>query len=159
MSFEVHIRKARRSEADDLGEVFFKAVREGPSPYTEAQRAAWAPAPRTGADWADRVFAGEVMTAEAGDGSLAGFVTMDATGYSDFAYILPEARGRGLFRRLYTPLEADALAAGARRFSTHASLMARPAYEAVGFSVVRDETVEVNGERLDRFDMEKLTGA
>ena len=30
-------------DAAQLADVFFAAVREGPSPYTEAQRAAWLP--------------------------------------------------------------------------------------------------------------------
>lgn len=153
MEFEVHIRKARREEANALGRVFHAAVRAA-SAYSEAQRAAWSPAPRSGSDWADRLFKGAVMVGEA-DGALVGFVTLDAAGYSDFAYILPAARGRGLFRRLYLPLEAEFAAGGVRAFSTHTSLMARPAYASVGFSVVKPETVEIRDQRFDRFEMVK----
>ncbi len=155
MSVEVYIRKARRAEADALGEVFFHAVRDGATAYTAAQRTAWAPQPPAGEAWEKRLFAGEVMTAEMRGGGLAGFVTLDGTGYSDFAYILPACRGRGLFRRLYQPLEDEAAAAGVRSLRTHASLHARPAYEAVGYHVVRPETVEIGVERFDRFEMEK----
>jgi putative acetyltransferase len=45
---------------------------------------------------------------------------------------------------------------GHGRLWVHASLMAEPAFAAVGFSVKRPEEVEIGGERFQRFEMEKI---
>jgi len=46
---------------------------------------------------------------------------------------------------------------GEARLSTHASLlMARPAFEAMGFRVIAAERIARSGEYLDRFEMEKI---
>ena len=132
----------------------FAAVREGPSPYTQAQRAAWVPAPREGAAWTERLSAQHVVVAEGEDGPL-GFMSLAKGGYVDLAYVVPHARGTGLFRRLYEAVEAEARARGETRLTTHASLMAEPAFAAVGFAVTAREVVEIAGERLARAAMEK----
>ncbi|WP_439123896.1 hypothetical protein [Marivita sp.] len=43
MSQPFTLRFARLEDHDALGMVMFRAVREGDSPYSEAQRAAWMP--------------------------------------------------------------------------------------------------------------------
>ena len=75
--------------------------------------------------------------------------------YVDFAYIRPGFQGSGLFRRLYAAIEEAALETGQTRLTVHASLMAQPAFSAMGFEITQRETVEVRGEQLDRFAMKK----
>lgn len=83
-------------------------------------------------------------------------MSLDPKGYIDFAYILPEARGMGIFRGLYLHIEKRARDNDLGRLSTHASLMAEPAFAAMGFEVVQRETVEIGGVELSRFAMEKF---
>ncbi|WP_299673447.1 GNAT family N-acetyltransferase [uncultured Roseobacter sp.] len=151
------IRWARPADADDLGAVFFAAVREGPSPYTEAQRAAWLEAPPQGQSWADRLAPLDVAVAEV-EGAVVGFMSIEPGGYIDLAFIRPEHRGRGLVRQLFDRVEAHARGAGEARLWTHASLMAQPAFRAMGFSTIHHETVVRNGESLQRAKMEKTLG-
>ena len=141
-------------DAAALSQVFFDAVRDGPSPYTQAQRMAWmpqAPAPEV---FADRLRAQHVVLAEA-KGTVVGFMTLAEDGYLDLAYILPSHRGSGLFGMLYRKLEAAARELGIARLHTHASLMAQPAFRKVGFLTIQNETVERAGEHLQRAEMEK----
>ena len=137
-----------------LGEVMFDAVRNGESRYSERERAAWVDAPRVGPAWSARLAAQHIILAEDGTGIL-GFMSLAPGGYIDFAYIRPEARGNGLFRTLMAQIEGRALANNERRLWTHASLMAEPAFRAVGFDVVAREVVELNGERFDRAEMRR----
>ncbi len=149
------IEWAVRSDHDALADVLFDAVRRGPSLYTERQRAAWAPSPRRGDAWAARLD-GQAIAIARNAGGIAGFISLAADGYVDFAYIRPEAQGTGLFRRLFTQVERLARERGEPRLWVHASLMAQPAFAAMGFTVVEHETVEIAGERLERVTMEKV---
>jgi putative acetyltransferase len=113
---------ATPTDAAELADVMFDAVRNGPSKYTDAQRAAWVPERRR---------------------------------YIDFAFIRPEAQGSGLFRRLFELVEAHARAANEARLWVHASLMAQPAFAAVGFSVVEHQNVQIGDQIFQRAMMEK----
>ncbi|WP_299648965.1 GNAT family N-acetyltransferase [uncultured Tateyamaria sp.] len=151
---DMHLRGMIAGEADALGRVMFRAVREGQSDYTDAQRRAWCSAPPAGDIWAAKLERQVTVVVEA-QGAPVGFMTREGA-YVDLAFVLPEWQGRGVFSALFTRVEADARAAGLRRVWVHASLMAEPAFAARGFSVIRRETVERHGQRLDRAEMEKV---
>ncbi len=155
MASKINIRQAEPRDFPALGKVFFAAVREGAALYSPAERAAWAKQLPTGEAWANRLAAQHVMLAETETGEPVGFASMDANGYADFAYILRDYQGQGLFRKLYEPLEGAATQRGIDKFSTHASLHARPAFEAVGYTVTTPEIVELGDERIERFHMHK----
>lgn len=136
----------------------FDAVRNGDSPYDEQQRRAWLPAPRTGREWEDRLSSQDIIVAEM-DGQAVGFMSLAAQGYIDFAYIRPQAQHSGLFRQMFGRIEARALERGDRRLWVHASLMAQPAFAAVGFATKHSEWVQLGTEQLERFEMEKILPA
>ena len=137
-----------------LGEVMFDAVRNGESRYSERQRSAWVDALRTGPTWSARLASQKIVLAEDATGTL-GFMSLAADGYIDFAYVRPGAQRSGLFRALFVRILERAQADGERRLWTHASLMAEPAFRAIGFDVVAREVVTINGERFDRAEMRR----
>ena len=138
----------------ELADVMFDAVRNGPSKYTQAQRAAWVPERRRGAEWESRLAAKDIIIGRDGD-RIAGFMSIEGGGYIDFAFIRPDAQGSGLFRRLFELVEARARAANETRLWVHASLMAQPAFAAVGFSVVEYQIVQIGDQLFQRAMMEK----
>ena len=150
----MQVRWARADDVPELGMVFFAAVREGPSLYSEAEREAWMPEPPEAAAWAARLAANKVAVVEA-EGRPVGFMTMDAAGYIDLAFVLPAYQRRGVFRTLYAAIEARARACGIARLTVHASLMAQPAFRERGFLVIQHETVDRGGQHLRRAEMEK----
>lgn len=150
----VSIRLATAADHAALGQVMYDAVRHSASPYTPAQREAWVPEARSGPEWDARLAAQTVLVATQGD-EIVGFMSLAAEGYIDLAFIQPTAQGQGLFRRLYDQIEALARQQGEPKLRTHASLMAQPAFAAMGFVTTQPETVEVRGQSLDRFAMEK----
>ncbi len=150
----MHVRDMIAGEADALGRVMFRAIHDGYSDYTKAQRIAWCAMPPEGEGWAAKLAAQDVRVAEA-LGAPVGFISRDRA-YVDLAFVLPEWQGRGVFSMLYDRTEADARAAGLHRLWVHASLMAQPVFAAGGFAVVRHEAVARHGEILARAEMEKV---
>jgi putative acetyltransferase len=138
----------------ELADVMFDAVRNGPSKYTQAQRAAWVPERRRGVEWDSRLAAKDIIVGRDGV-RIAGFMSIEGGGYIDFAFIRPEAQGSGLFRRLFDMVQVRARAAQEPRLWVHASVMAQPAFAAVGFSVVEQQNVQIDGQIFQRAMMEK----
>ena len=137
-----------------LADVMFDAVRNGPSKYTQAQRAAWVPERRRGAEWETRLAAKDIAIGRDRI-RILGFMSIEGGGYIDFAFIRPEAQGSGLFRRLFDMVQERARAAHEARLWVHASLMAQPAFAAVGFSVVEHQIVQIGDQDFKRAMMEK----
>jgi putative acetyltransferase len=148
------IRPARPEDADALGLVMYDAIHRGPSKYSRAQRLAWQTVPYAGAEWAAKLAAQQVWLAEEA-GEILGFVSLTDAGYLDLAFVRGAAQGRGLLRQLCAPLLQAARSAGHARIWTHASLMAQPAFLALGFHVIRHESLPRAGQWLDRAEMEK----
>jgi putative acetyltransferase len=157
VSPERHFRWACERDYSALADIMFDAVRNGESRYTEAQRAAWVPAPRSGPDWEARLRRQEILVAEQ-EGRALGFVSLADGGYVDFAYIRPEAQHSGLFRQLLSRIVERAAAKGEPRLWTHASLMAEPAFERLGFMIRRREQVTIGDQSFDRCEMEMRLG-
>jgi putative acetyltransferase len=147
---------ATPTDTDALADIVFDAVRNGPSLYTEAQRAAWVPVRRGGEEWAERL-QGQLIAIARDEARAVGFMTLAPQGYIDFAFIRPEAQGSGLFRRLFNMIEEKARSQNEPRLWTHASLMAQGAFAAVGFVVVERQLVPIGDESLERAMMEKLS--
>lgn len=151
---KVELRRAVAADHDALGQVMFDAIHHGPSVYSTAERAGWLPAPPQGPLWSAKLTEQQVIVAERA-GRVLGFIAY-AGGYIDLAFIAASAQGQGVFRALYGRVERTSYEAGQPRLYTHASLMARPVFEAMGFRVIAAERVARSGEYLDRFEMEKI---
>lgn len=150
----MHFRDGEITDAARLARVFYVAVREGPSLYSEAQRAAWAPSQPTSQAYAERIKGMYLVVAE-DQGKIVGFMGLGPGGYIDLAFVLPRSRGKGAFRRMYQIIEEKAQHDGRARLWTHASLIAEPAFRAVGFSVIQHEIMQRSGQNLMRAEMEK----
>lgn len=149
------VREAVEADYNKLGEIMFTAVHEGESPYTASERAAWINAPRAGDAWTARLSEQFAMLAIAPDKTPCGFMALKPDGYVDFAYILAPYRGQGLFRQLYNQIETRARKARIALLTTHASLMAAPAFTGMGFTTREKEYVTIGEESLARYFMEK----
>ncbi len=148
-----HFRWASAADYALLADIMFDAVRNGASGYSEQQRAAWVPARREGPDWIARLAGQEIVLAEE-DGQAVGFVSLAQGGYVDFAYIRPQAQHSGLFRQLMARIIERAIERRDATLWTHASIMAEPAFERLGFIVRKREQVAIGDQTLDRCEME-----
>lgn len=150
------IRELGVADAPHAARIYFCAIYEGTrAHYSFAQRRAWAGDRVDPEAWRERL-AGQFGFVAERDGEPVGFMTIDAGGYIDLAFVLPTAAGTGVGRQLYQAIEQKAAALGADVLTTQASKAARPFFEARGWSVVAEQTVERSGVCLTNYRMRKV---
>ena len=150
--------RVREFEDVDIGataQVFFDAVRLGAADYyDDRQRAARAEKVPDADDWHERLLSQQTFVAEL-EARVAGFMTLDVDGHIDLAFVALTLIGKGVARALYQRIEAEASRLGIERLDTEASHMARRFLERQGWSVVRQQSVEMGDVSLTNFLMEK----
>ncbi|MEN3950977.1 GNAT family N-acetyltransferase [Iodidimonas sp. SYSU 1G8] len=151
----VTIRPLRAEDGEIAGEIFFDAVHHGTGEhYTHEQRTAWAGASPNPSGWRNRLVDVDGFMAEL-NGTPAGFMTIDASGYIDLAFVRPGALGMGVGWLLYRAIEARAEQLGVACLTTEASRKARPFFERQGWTVEREQRVVKRGVSLTNFRMTK----
>jgi putative acetyltransferase len=157
---DITIRAYRPADAEATLRIFERAITiSALSRYTEAEVRAWLGGPRDTVAWAEERARASTFVAER-EGRIAGFTDLvdDGTGggYVDRLFVDPDHGRRGVGAALLDHVAAEAARRGIGVLTTHASLVARPVFEANGFSVTEAETVMKDGERLDRFLMTRV---
>ena len=151
----VDIRPLAADDYRTVGRIYFCAVHEGTrSAYSYQQRLAWGGDTIDLDGWKMRVEALTGFVAEH-DGEPLGFITIDQTGYVQFAFVLPSATGTGVGKALLNAAEQWAKEHGATQLTTEASLVARPFFLKSGWLVIEEEHVERKGVILMRSKMQK----
>lgn len=148
----MRLRVYRSEDCAAMAALFYDTVHTiNRRDYSPAQLDAWATGTVNLAQWNERFLTSRTLVAEA-DGVLIGFGNMDAGGYLDMLYVHRDYQRQGVARALCDALEGESQAA---RFSTHASITARPFFERRGYRTIRAQQVERQGVLLTNFLMEK----
>lgn len=85
-------------------------------------------------------------------GELVGFADMDRTGYLDRLFVHKDHQNEGIATALLAYLEQ---AVPTARYSTYASLTARPFFEARGYCIVRENIAFARGQHFKNYFMVK----
>lgn len=143
----MNIRAWQPVELPQLVQIFLRAVRETAiQHYSDAQIAAWGQVDE--AQWRQRLNTSLVLVAE-DEGEVCGFIT--AVGHHiDLLFVSPDAQRRGVAGALLRELLAQMLPG---KVTVEASITAKPFFERQGFVVVREQSVEVRGERFINYLM------
>lgn len=172
----MNLRKYRSSDCPEMARLFYDTVHSvNRKDYTEEQLNAWADGNVDMEAW-DRSFL-EHETIVAVDGeNIIGFGDMDENGYLDRLYVHRDYQGQGVATGICGCLEqwmqnkwkqerkaqnqdritgAVTQHSGACRFSVHASITARPFFEARGYKAVREQQVQRKGLKLINYVMIK----
>ena len=149
--------RIRRYEPDDLAQItalFYDTVHAvNAADYSPEQLDAWADGAPDRDRW-NRFPAGAPF---AGGGGGRGTLSWASgistrTGYLDRLYVHRDRQGQGIATALCDRLER---AVDAPVLTTHASITARPFFEARGYRVIREQRVERHGVRMTNYVMEK----
>ena len=146
------IRPYVTADVEAMAQLFYETVHTvNARDYTPQQLDAWADGSIDLAAW-DRSFLAHYTLVAEEDGAVTGFGDMDETGYLDRLYVHKDRQGRGIATALCRRLEE---AVGAQRFTTHASITAKPFFLGQGYRVVKEQVVERRGVLLKNFVMIK----
>ncbi|MEM7236328.1 MAG: GNAT family N-acetyltransferase [Pseudomonadota bacterium] len=150
----VVIRPYCDRDAEGVARVFFDAVHTGTRDhYGPEQRTAWAGDRPDPDGWRGRLQDLTVVVADC-DGRIVGVMTLGRDGLLDHAFVHPDAVGQGVGRALHRWIKAEAARQGQTCLHAQISLAARAFFERRGWSVIREQRIELQGVSLTNFVME-----
>jgi putative acetyltransferase len=134
--------------------LFQAAVKASTTHYSPSQIKAWAASAEHTSRWEAKVnehfFLGAFEESQ-----LAGFASLTSQGYVDLLYVHPHYFRKGLGTLLYSKLEQEARHLGLNVLNVHASALARPLFERLGFKLLHENQAVVGSETLTNYLMEK----
>ncbi len=153
----IEIRKYQESDAIDLWAIFYHTVRNvNLRDYSQAQVEAWAPDGFSSEIWQRKMNLLSPFVAEI-DGKIVGYSDLQENGLIDHFFCHHEHQGQGVGRQLMEHVLRMGELQGITRFYSEVSITARPFYERFGFNVIQEQTIEVRGQKLCNFVMEKFS--
>lgn len=151
----IEIRPFTAADAGATLEVFRRAIRGiAAADYSSEQIAAWAADDIDLDAWAESRDRLDTAVAVI-DGVLVGFTDVDAAGYIDMLYVDPVFGRRGVATALLDWVTAEAERLGSDTLRTHASITARPFFEAQGFAVDEERHPIVRGVVMTNYTMSR----
>jgi putative acetyltransferase len=122
--------------------------------YTEEQTKAWAPDIIYEDKWADKLQKHYTVVAEL-KGVICGFGDIDDTGYFDHLFVHKDYQRKGIAAGITERIEDYAVQMGIKVITVAVSITAKPFFTAKGYSLLRQQEVEFNGQVFTNFQMEK----
>lgn len=150
------IRPALKADFSAIGDIFHDAVHQvARGHYTQEQLRAWSPGPFDAAHWQRRAAQLEMRVAVL-DRTPAGFIGFSRVGYVDLLFVRPEFVRRGFGRKLLVEAERFLAQSNVKIAWTDASATARSFFEAIGYTIVREQTARCGDTELHNYRMEKI---
>lgn len=152
----VLIRHYAEEDAEALWHLFFNTIRLINSrDYSQLQVEAWAPKSFDFNVWQKKMRAIKPFVAEL-NGVIVGYTDLQSSGLIDHFFCHHEYQGKGVGRALMKHVMQQGKSQNITRFYSEVSITAKPFYQHFGFSVVNEQTIEVRGEKLVNYVMERL---
>jgi len=87
------------------------------------------------------------------EGEIIVYADIQPDGYIDHFYGHHEFQGQGIGSRLFASLEKQARETGILEMYSNVSITARPFFEAMGFSVVKEQVLRIQDQKLKNYRM------
>lgn len=151
----VVIRPFRPEDSETLNALFFNTVRTiNLHDYSQAQVEAWAPNSDNSDLWQQRMAEINPIIAEI-DGIIVGYSDLQDDGLIDHFFCHHQYQRCGVGNALMQHILSLAEQRRLPRLYSEVSMTARPFYEHFGFNVIQTQTVEIRGQELTNYVMEK----
>jgi putative acetyltransferase len=152
----MEVRLFHPQDAEQVAQLFHDTVRDINSrDYSDTQVRAWAPDDIHFRNW--REICSTRFTYIASDEDvILGFAELEPKGHIDCFYCHKDYQRCGVGDRLYRAIEAKALDLGVDRLFTESSITAKPFFQRMGFSIVREQEVTCRGSLFTNYVMEKV---
>ncbi|ELA7834294.1 GNAT family N-acetyltransferase [Vibrio sp. Vb2658] len=153
----IKIRDYVEADAQALWDIHFHTIRNvNIHDYTQTQVEAWAPECLDLSIWKKRMNGLTPFVAEI-DGTVVGYTDLQADGLIDHFFCHHNYQGQGVGKALMSHVFNVGKKRGISRFYSEVSITAKPFYEYFGFKVVQAQEMEVRGQKLKNFVMEKFS--
>lgn len=153
----IKIRKYEDSDASELWKIFYHTVRNvNRRDYSQEQVEAWAPDNFDRKIWKNKLNAISPFIAEI-EGVIVGYADLQESGLIDHFFCHHDYQGKGVARCLMEHVFKVGTSRGITKYYSEVSITARPFYEKFGFKVVKEQAIEVRGQKLQNFVMEKFS--
>ena len=150
------IRVFQPGDHTAIPEIFTNAVhRIASEVYTSEQCLAWSSLEINHDHWKRRCELRRPFVALT-DSEISGFLELDPDGHLDCSYVNPKFKKKGIMTSFLRHAVDTCFASNINRVYVDASLCIRPLLEKVGFKIVRENIVTINGIDLLNFKMALL---
>lgn len=160
MRLAIKLREIRESDINACATLFQETIHKiNAKDYTPPQLNAWAPLgepinkdnyPRWLTLLKNIAFIAEY------ENRIVGFGDITDQGYLDRLFVHKDFQGQGVATAILKRLEQETKQLNLKKITTAASITAKPFFESAGFTVVKEQSVEVRGENLTNYVMEKI---
>lgn len=152
----MEVRKFREGEEQELWKLFYNTVHNvNIRDYDENQIAAWAP-DNIDIDIAIQKFREIDPFVAIKDGRVIGYADIQSDGYIDHFFCHHEFQGQGVGKTLFAALEKEAKERGILKMYSNVSITARPFFEAMGFSVEKEQVLQMGVQKLKNYRMVRV---
>lgn len=153
----ITIRRYRESDAKALWNIFFHTIRSvNIRDYSQQQVEAWAPDYFDDRLWQQKMREIKPFVAEL-NGQIVGYADLQRDGLIDHFYCHRAFQSKGIGRALMEHVLSVADRKGIQRLYSHVSITARTFYQHFGFILVKEQQVEVSGQWLKNFVMQRIS--
>ncbi len=150
------IRDYKDEDAEALWLLFFHTIRNiNRSDYSELQVQAWAPTNFNKSIWRKKMDSIRPFIAEI-NGEIVGYADLQSSGLIDHFFCHHLFQRQGVGKALMNHIFNIGNQQGITRYYSDVSYTAKPFYQYHGFVVVTEQQIEVRGEVLTNFRMEKI---
>ncbi len=149
------IKTYQEENASALWDLFFNTVRKvNRKDYSNEQVTAWAPESFDTDVWKSKMQSLNPFIAEIDD-EIVGYSDLQDDGLIDHFFCHYQHQGKGVGSALMTHILQQAKERKLPRVYSHVSITAKPFYERFGFTVVKPQRIDVRGEQLINYVMER----
>lgn len=153
VSKQVDIKPYQGQYSQAITELFYQAVHNIDTQiYNAQQKQAWAPYPINYQKWQQRLIATQPTLLFKGQ-TLIGFIEFDNQGYIDCLYISPQHQQQGYATLLIKHILDIAMHKQIKQVSVDASIIAKPMFEKLGFTVQSENQQVRSGVTLKNYSM------
>jgi putative acetyltransferase len=151
----ITIRDYQGSDAKALWDIHFHTIRNvNIRDYSQAQVEAWAPDISDNSVWLKRMKGLDPYVAILEE-LIVGYADLQYDGYIDHFFCHGNHQGKGIGKSLMQKIIFTAKSKGIERLYSHVSITAKPFFEHFGFQVLTEQQVEIRGQVLTNYVMEK----
>ena len=151
----MHIRRYQSGEENYLWEIFYNTIhRINIRDYNQSQVLAWAPPDLDKEIWRNKIESINPFVAVNAE-RIIGYADLQKNGLIDHFFCDHRWQRKGVGSLLMRKIQEEAIKNSIGSLFSEVSITAKPFYASHGFIVTKKQALEIRGERLINFRMEK----